>query len=230
MRAGRQLLEAVAIALGEHSNRVVFVGGTTLSFYVDTVAEPEIRTTNDVDCVVEVLSHVDRLRFEKQLERRGFRHDTSPRAPPCRWFLGDIPVDIMSPVEKDQGFTNSWYASGVRSARHQSLTSGQAVRIFSPAFFLASKFEAMLQRGASDLRLSRDLDDIVFVITNNSRLQRDLLEDDPVPVQFVAKELNTLLQSKGVDEAIRAQLQPGLPADAMNAIMARLRAIADIRP
>ena len=66
-KTGIQLLHEVAIALEELREDVVFVGGATLSLYVDPVARPEARTTLDVDCVVELASNSDRIKLEASL-------------------------------------------------------------------------------------------------------------------------------------------------------------------
>jgi hypothetical protein len=49
------MIEIVAAGLRELCDQVVFVGGATTSFYIDDPASAEMRPTDDVDCVVEIL-------------------------------------------------------------------------------------------------------------------------------------------------------------------------------
>lgn len=218
MKTGIQLLSEVAIAFGELRQEVVFVGGATLSFYVDSVARPETRTTLDVDCVVELASSSARLKLETTLERLGFRHDTSEGAPLCRWIIGDIPVDVMPTDERVLGFTNEWYKPGIANAKEIVLYSGITIRTFSLAFFLAAKIQALLNRGILDLRTSRDFEDVVFVVANNSLLLDEMQTDNREVTAFVSTQMAQLLRNQDLREAIAAHLPPGGPADSVDRI------------
>ena len=46
------MLETVARILSQVRTTIVFTGGATISLYLDEVAAPDIRPTDDVDCVV----------------------------------------------------------------------------------------------------------------------------------------------------------------------------------
>ena len=50
-------LETVARVLRDMLDEVAFVGGATIGLYLDEVAAPDVRVTDDVDCVVEVASY-----------------------------------------------------------------------------------------------------------------------------------------------------------------------------
>ena len=52
-------IKAVANALKELNEKVVFVGGATISLYADKPVM-EIRPTDDIDVIIEVLNYYDR--------------------------------------------------------------------------------------------------------------------------------------------------------------------------
>lgn len=69
-------IKAVANALGDLKDKVVFVGGATVSLYADRMAA-EVRPTDDVDILVEVGSQWGYADIEEQLRKRGFQNDTN---------------------------------------------------------------------------------------------------------------------------------------------------------
>lgn len=50
------MLQKVAAVLAAVPQTVVFTGGATISLYLDDVSAPDIRPTDDVDCVLTLLS------------------------------------------------------------------------------------------------------------------------------------------------------------------------------
>jgi len=48
------MLETVGRVLSQVRTTIVFTGGATISLYLNEVAAPDIRPTDDVDCVVEM--------------------------------------------------------------------------------------------------------------------------------------------------------------------------------
>jgi len=50
------MLQTVANGLGELNEKMVFVGGVVAELYVSDPAAYEIRSTFDVDCVIELSS------------------------------------------------------------------------------------------------------------------------------------------------------------------------------
>ena len=65
-------IKVVREALGELRNEVVFVGGSTVSFYADRETF-EVRETDDVDVIIEVLTYPDHVKFEeKRFKTLGF--------------------------------------------------------------------------------------------------------------------------------------------------------------
>jgi len=51
-----EMLERIAEILAQVPDKIVFTGGATIALYLEEVAVPDIRPTDDVDCVVEITS------------------------------------------------------------------------------------------------------------------------------------------------------------------------------
>ena len=62
-------IKAVYSALGELADNVVFVGGATVSLYIDRLAE-EVRPTDDVDILIELISYKGYAAVEEKLRER----------------------------------------------------------------------------------------------------------------------------------------------------------------
>ena len=67
-------IKAVSNALNDLKEKVVFVGGATISLYPDR-AVFEVRPTDDIDVIIEILNYVDRAKLEERLRSIGFSHD-----------------------------------------------------------------------------------------------------------------------------------------------------------
>ncbi|MEN6359519.1 MAG: hypothetical protein ABFD59_05615, partial [Smithella sp.] len=102
--------------LGNLREKVVFVGGCATGLLITDPAMPEVRSTQDVDVIVEVASRLEYYRLEKELRSRGFKQDMSENAPVCRWLVDDVKVDVMPTKEDILGFSNRWYLPAIRNA------------------------------------------------------------------------------------------------------------------
>lgn len=67
-------IQAVANALKELKEQVVFVGGATVSLYADRPVH-DIRPTDDIDVIIEVLNYSQRQLLEERLREIGFTND-----------------------------------------------------------------------------------------------------------------------------------------------------------
>lgn len=141
------ILERVAEVLAEVPQTLVFTGGATISLYLDAVSAPDIRPTDDVDCVVEIVTKSEYYRLSDLLRNLGLTESTDSGAPLCRWQYRDISIDIMPCDESVLGFSNPWYKPGIASSISYQLPSGREILIFSTPYLLASKIEAFIARG-----------------------------------------------------------------------------------
>jgi len=167
-------IKAVANLLGELNQEVVFVGGATVALYVPEPASSETRPTNDVDIVVEIATYAAYTAIEKRLLACGFQQDIYS-AVICRYKVQGITVDVMT-TENILGFSNRWYPEGFKTAITIVLDKETSIKIFTVAYFLASKIEAFRGRGNGDYRMSTDFEDIVYILEHRKTIQADLKE------------------------------------------------------
>jgi hypothetical protein len=73
---------------------------------VTDVAVAVVRATRDVDVIVEVLTPTNYHALERVLEKAGFSHGRSPKAPICRWIVRTSVLDVM-PTDELQAGTKS---------------------------------------------------------------------------------------------------------------------------
>jgi len=103
-------IKTVYEALDELQNTVVFVGGATVSFYADQQTF-EVRETDDVDVIIEILNYAAHANLEEQLREKGFANDIMSKVR-CRYKVKGITVDIMPTTDIAMGFENLWYELG----------------------------------------------------------------------------------------------------------------------
>ena len=72
-------------------------------------------------------------------------------------------------------FKNKWYSEGYTNSEEVLLPGGKTVRIFSLAYFLASKIEAFLDRGKEDFLASADMEDIIAVLDGAENIENKIL-------------------------------------------------------
>ena len=171
-----QMLGVVADHLGEELlAKMAFVGGCTTGLLItDTLTLEQIRATDDVDVIVEVLGHGDYTKLQQQLRERGFR-ESSEDDVVCRWRLNALIVDIMPTDERILGFSNRWYPAALASAQWYELSVSRCIRVVSPVYFLATKITAFQHRGNQDFLASRDMEDILSLIDGREDLCDEVL-------------------------------------------------------
>ena len=190
-------IKAVNNALGDLRDKVVFVGGATVSLYADSVAE-EIRPTEDIDIVVEIWARNDYSKFDERLRQLGFVNDQTSGVI-CRYVVNGLIVDVMPTQGDILGFTNRWYQPGFQNAIIHNLGEEQ-IKIFSPPYFLASKLEAFLSRGNLDGRTSKDFEDIVFVLQNRIHIWSELVDSNTEVFEFLKDTFSNLMSNPNFEE------------------------------
>ena len=161
-----KMLQTIATGLGDLKDIMVFVGGAVAELYATYPESSDIRPTLDIDCITELSSRTAHAELEQKLREKRFEHDISTGAPICRWIYQDIKVDVMPNDPNILGFTNRWYSEGIVNKTTRTLPDGSVIFILSPAYYLASKFEAHKDRGGTDLRQSHDFEDIIYIFEN----------------------------------------------------------------
>lgn len=190
-------IKAVYHALGDLKDKVVFVGGATVSLYADSVSE-EIRPTEDIDIVVEIWARNDYYKIDERLRQLGFVHDQSSGII-CRYAVNGLIVDVMPTQGDILGFTNIWYQPGFENPVIRTLGE-EKIKIFSPAYFIASKLEAFKGRGNNDGRTSKDFEDIVFVLQNRSTIWKEITESESEVKDYLIRTFTELMKNPNIEE------------------------------
>lgn len=218
-----QLL-AIAEALGDLRNQVVFVGGSSAGLLLTDPLAESVRPTLDVDAVIQTDGLAHYYRIENQLERCGFVRDVAGGVV-CRWQHRNSQVmfDLMPVDASILGFSNRWYGEAVATAQPYRLSNGLQIRLVSAPAFVATKLEAFADRGRGDFLASHDLEDVLNVIDGRPELPDELAHASLPMQQAITACFSRLLANSDFLNCL-----PGLLADPDRAdiLIERLRHLA----
>ena len=198
-------IKAISRILKSIKKDVVFVGGATVSLYVDSKSS-EVRPTDDVDVVIELAAYNNYTQLEEELRNVGFENDKDSGII-CRYMVQGIIVDIMPTNSDVLGFSNRWYEEGFENAISIMLDDDE-VKIFSFPYFIATKLEAFKNRGNNDFRFSSDFEDIVYVLENNSNAENQLSNLPEQLKEYFSKTFQDLINQQDWEEGLYAHLEP----------------------
>ena len=199
-------IKSVYNALEELNEMVAFVGGATVSLYVDRPEQADVRPTLDIDVLVEIGSYREYVRIQEKLAAIGFDVDHEAKIT-CRYKYQGLTVDIMPTDEDVLGFSNKWYKEGFSNLMSYQIDERTAVNIFSPAYFIASKLEAFKGRGNNDGRTSQDFEDIVFVLDNRKTIWQELRQSGQDLRNYLKDELQSFVENRNIEEWLSAHLE-----------------------
>jgi len=177
-----------------------FLGGSVLSLLVNDPTADAIRVTKDVDIIADIRTRRDFHREERELEARGFRHDTSEDAPICRWISDGIVVDVLPVREEVLGWKSRWFEDALKSAIPHDI-DGQIVKVISAPFFVALKLEAFEDRGKGDFICSTDFEDIICLFNGRPSIADEILAE-PTVGPGIAGKFAHYLKSPDLEDAI----------------------------
>ena len=205
-------LDSVAIVakkLGPLNEKVVYVGGAVAELYIDDQGGTEVRETEDVDCVVNVVTQTELAIFHDKLRKQGFSEDSDSKVI-CRWKIGDIKVDVMSQHDSSFGPSNKWYQEGMSILEQRVIASGVKISVFPLPVFLATKFEAHFSRGGKDLRSdSHDLEDIVIVLDGSLDPMPKIKAASSEVKKFLSQSIRKLQKNSTYGEMVDSLLREG---------------------
>jgi predicted nucleotidyltransferase len=202
-------IKAVSNALEALNQKIVFVGGATISLYPDRTVF-EVRPTDDVDVLIEILNYNDRSILEEKLRSIGFNHDIESQVI-CRYRIQGIIVDIMPTDDSSIGFGNKWYPQGFKNAVDYVLDESCTIQILSAPFFIATKLEAFKGRGNNDGRTSQDFEDIIYVLENRGKIWNELNTIDTELKEYLKNEFQILVNNPYIFEWIECHAEQGSP-------------------
>ncbi len=226
MTANTVLLERVAPHLSKVSAGFVYLGGAVVDLLLTDQASPQARPTDDVDTIVEVGTTSQYYQLAERLRAAGFKEDTSPGAPLCRWIVAGTKVDVMPTEPAVLGFSNRWYPSAIRHAEPVQLGDGSVVQVVTAPHFVATKLEAFKSRGAGLFRESTDIEDIVAVVDGRPELGAEVARAPADLRGYLSQELGTMLGNPRFLDALPGHLPSDTASQARRPLLlARLRAI-----
>ena len=204
-------IKSVHNALGHLQNDIVFVGGATISLYMDRASE-EVRPTDDVDILIEIATYPELEKVEEQLRKMGFKNDMYAKHA-LRYTIDNTVVDLM-PTGNVTGVTNIWYTDGYKNSVDFAIDDLTTVKIFSSVYFIASKLEAFkspTREYNNDGRQSKDFEDIVFILENRRSIWDELDKADDKLNSYLQKEFKRLLAIPYFEEWLDAHTGLGSP-------------------
>ena len=198
-------IKVVHDALGGLNKEVVFIGGATVSLYIDRPAE-EIRPTDDVDVLIELLNYKEYSAIDETLRNKGFVNDTDSGVI-CRYKIQGVVVDVMPTSDDILGFSNKWYKEAFTHVTEITIGEDYQIKIFDPEYFLSSKIEAFKNRGKKDGRTSSDFEDIIYVLNNRSTIWDELDKASENIRQYLKDEFITMANEPHIYEWISCHLE-----------------------
>ncbi|HLA27615.1 MAG TPA: hypothetical protein VJZ49_06945 [Syntrophales bacterium] len=225
-----RLIIHVAKCLGDLRKKVVFVGGCATGLFITDPAMPEVRATQDVDVIVEVVSRMQYYNLEEELRNKGFKQDMSEGAPLCRWLVDGIKVDVMPTREDILGFSNHWYLPALKNAESIELEKGLTIQLVSPPYFLATKVEAFRGRGGGDYMASHDMEDIITVLDVRPEIISEIRSSSEELKTFLADTFHVFLTQEEFLDALPGHLPPDRASQArLPRLIKRLEEISEIQ-
>lgn len=200
----KEIIKRVALALGDLNDVVIYVGGATVSLYINDPAADDVRPTKDIDISLQILSIPQLEEIREQLNEKGFSQSADLDVI-CRFKLDDILVDVMSTKAVGWAPANPWFAKGF-DKREEVKIDNISIQIMPLPYFLASKFSAFKDRGGNDPRQSKDLEDITYILNNRTDWHEVIADSQKEVKDFLKIHLKQILESAGIQEAMRGFL------------------------
>lgn len=202
------MLRKVAKALGDElREQVAFVGGCTTGLLLtDEFTREQVRSTDDVDLIVHVMTFAELTQLKGALKERGF---TEPGlmddVPICAMKLGELRVDIMPDHDNVLGFSNRWYRQALESTNRLPIGEDLFIHVVNPPLFVATKLEAYRGRGNRDSLESQDIEDILNLVDGRPALLNEVRASDCNLQTYIAGELGQLLDDDNFQYAVQSQ-------------------------
>ncbi len=199
------VVEKVAIALGELNSDVIYVGGAVVSLYVTDKGAEQPRPTKDIDVSVQISSYSEMEELRMKLSSKKI-FPAAYESVMYRYNFEDILIDFIPYGPTPLGPTNSWLKPGFAKAYPVKIGAVE-IHILPVSLYLSTKWEAFKSRGR-DPRLSHDFEDIIYVIDNNVDLVADVMNADKNVQHFLREMSNEILLHPSSNEIIECHLSP----------------------
>ena len=200
----RSATKTIAQALGNLNEKVVYVGGAVVSFYIDDPSAEDVRPTKDIDLVVEMATLGELETLREQLTQKGF-HQTPEDPVICRFRYEDIKVDIMSTNWVGWAPANPWFEPGYHHLMQLEIDE-VPIKCLSLPYYLSSKFAAFYDRGINEPRTSHDFEDIVYLLNYTTDVAEQIMASEKDVKDYLAKCFSDILEDETKQEAILGNL------------------------
>lgn len=201
----RQIIQKIAKALGELNKEVIYVGGATVSLYINDPAAEDVRPTKDIDISLSVATINELEDVREKLTSKGFLQ-SSELDVICRFKFEDILVDVMNTNPISWAPANPWFKKGFENLEEIKIDQS-IIRIMPFNYFLASKFSAYENRGGNDPRFSHDIEDITYILDNRTDWHQFLInEKDKIVKNYIIEKLELIKNNSKFQEAILGNL------------------------
>lgn len=221
----RAVTKKIATALGPLNERVVYVGGTVVSLYIDDPSADDVRPTKDLDLTMEIASLGELEALREELIRRGFIQ-TANDSVICRFRYEDVLVDVMATEPIGWAPGNRWFAQGFGLGFTYSLDDLE-IRLLPLPYFLATKFDAFFDRGIHDLWASHDFEDIVYLLNHVSDIADQAVNSEITVMEYLMDCSKRILESSQLQEAIVGNLFHEAQDERFQLIQSKLKTIAN---
>ena len=221
-------LKRIAIALGDLSSTVVFVGSSLAPILQLAPPFEESRQTKDADAVVPTASYSKTQALHEALIRKGFRQDPADGAHVHRWHSPDNDLFDLVPAGRHLSSSGQqWDEIAITTSEVFDLGDGVAIRHASATAFLAQKWAAFRDRGAADPFRSDDLEDILALVASRPDIAAELTAAEPDLRNYVRDQTRLLLADARLADLLAGHLNTAEnAASAIVVARRRLEAIA----
>lgn len=202
------MLQIVARKLGELNEDVVYVGGCATALLVNDPLAMDVRTTLDVDCIIDVISLLQYQKFERKLREKGFKNATQDNVI-CRWLCDEIILDVMPTDENIFGFGNRWYKEALQNSVAHEISSGILIKSVTAPYFIATKIEAFKSRGNSDLLTSHDFEDIITIIAGRKEIVEEIKNANASLKKHLQLTFQTIVKDDQFEQVLPGHLNEG---------------------
>lgn len=201
----KQVIQKIANALGELNNDVIYVGGATVSLYINDPAADDVRPTKDIDISLSVATINELEDIREKLTFKGFLQSAELDVI-CRFKFEDILVDVMNTNPIAWAPANKWFKKGFENLEKIEIEQC-TIQIMPFNYFLASKFSAYEDRGGNDPRFSHDIEDISYILDNRTDWEKIIVQETDEEVKiFLIKNLRLIKEDQRFQEAILGNL------------------------
>jgi len=113
-----------------------------------------------------------------------------------------VVVDIMPTENVAMGFKNRWYPEGFKNSIEYPIAENKFVKILAAPYLIATKLEAFKTRGRNNGIISKDFEDIVYVLENRDVIWDEFRQANADVKNYLKEEFRRLMDSEDFEEWI----------------------------